>query len=40
MEVVRRVVSEGVQMVRDLQKLQSDIEDKLHNSELSLFKNS
>ena len=34
------LVPEGVQMVRDLQKLQDDIEDKLHNSELSLFKNS
>ena len=37
---MRSVVFEGVRMVRDLPKLQSDIEDKLHNSELSLFKNS
>ena len=38
--IVYGVVTEGVQMVRDLQKLQDDIEDKLHNAELSLFKHS
>ena len=32
-------MSEGVQMVRDLQKLQDDIDTKLHRSEMSLFKN-
>ena len=37
---INNLVTEGVQMVRDLQQLQDDIEDKLHNTELSLFKNS
>ena len=32
-------MNEGVQMVRDLQKLQDDIDTKLHRSEMSLFKN-
>ena len=31
-------MTEGVQMVRDLQKLQDDVEEKLFNSEMSLFK--
>ena len=35
---INNLVTEGVQMVRDLQQLQDDIEDKLHNTELSLFK--
>lgn len=31
-------MTEGVQMVRDLQRLQDDVEEKLYNSEMALFK--
>lgn len=31
-------MTEGVQMVRDLQRLQDDVEEKLYNSEMALLK--